>query len=351
MEAPTVPLDFDLWTQNVTLILPDGSNFNFTVENFNEMRLYTGRLAISYGTQIGASILLLLVLLLLTRAEKRKSSIFLVNALCLLVNAIRCVLLSCYVTSTWANPYSQMVGNYSRVTNKDKVTVVAANIFTILVTVLVMVSLSLQVWVVCITTMPVQRFIIMGATTLVACVATGYKVAFVILNIKQTLRGQEVGPYRYVVSTSYITQAVSIWLFSCVFTYKLGHAIIQRRKLKMPQFGPMQIVFIMGCQTMLVPGKIFPPALYRYSANTSQPSSHASNSATTSPSSASLSSPSSASSSRCPPSGPASSTKQPSPLVDQTRTTDSSKASSIDRYPTRPPAATEAIPQWRRVGN
>jgi pheromone alpha factor receptor len=264
MASTMPPPDFNSWTQSITLHNEDGSIFTVNMGNVDEIRLYAARLGITYGTQIGASLLLLLILLLLTRASKRKSCIFLINALCLTANTIRCILLGCYVTSTLLNPYSQLSGNYSHVTRDDLVTSTAANVFTLIVTVLVMASLSLQVWVVCITTAPVQRHLIMGTTTVMACIAIGYRAAFVILNIKQTLSLQSLQPYGNVVLASYITQAVAIWLFSCVFTYKLGYAIIQRRKLKMPQFGPMQIVFIMGCQTMLIPGAPFPRYLLPY---------------------------------------------------------------------------------------
>lgn len=271
----TIPFpDASLWYQDITLIAPDNSTITMSMELFNEYRLYTARLAISYGSQVGASFLLLLVLLLLTRAEKRKSSIFIINSLCLITNAIRCVLLSCYVTSTWWHPYSQLVNVYDNVTSEDEGTMVTENLFSLLVTILVMLSLTLQVWVTCITTAPIQRFFIMAVTTLMALVATGYKFAFVVLSIKQSLVHESFEPYAKVALTSYITQAVSIWVFSCVFTYKLGHAIIQRRKLKMPLFGPMQIIFIMGCQTLIIPGKpiayLFPSV---HIANPRQPSS------------------------------------------------------------------------------
>jgi pheromone alpha factor receptor len=254
MDSVAIPSDFDPWMQPVNLLTPDGIDFTIPLSYFDQVRLYHARLGIMYGSQIGATLILLLVLLLLTRAEKRKSSIYLVNVLCLVTNFIRCVLLSCYTTSTIANPYSQLIRDGTRVTKGDFAVAVAFNTFSLIVTSLVMISLSIQVWVVCITTAPIHRYIIMGATSVVALVATGYKAAFIILNIKQTLIYQPLEPYKHVLQGSYITQAIAIWFFSCVFTYKLGYAIIQRRKLKMPQFGPMQVIFIMGCQTMLVPG-------------------------------------------------------------------------------------------------
>ncbi|KAF1918501.1 fungal pheromone mating factor STE2 GPCR-domain-containing protein [Ampelomyces quisqualis] len=253
MDSMELPPDFDAWKQPITMLFPDGSNFTTSVEYFNLMRIYGSRLSIVNGAQIGATLTLLLVLFLLTRSEKRKSSIFIINAACLLFNLVRCILASCYTTSTLWNPYAQLIKDFTYVTKGDLATTVAANTFTLIVTVLIMISLSLQVWVVCITTAPVHRAIIMFATTLMAMVAVGWKAAYVIINTRETLALRPFDPYAHVLLGSYITQAVAIWFYSLIFTYKLGYAIIQRRKLKMPQFGPMQIVFIMGCQTMIIP--------------------------------------------------------------------------------------------------
>jgi pheromone alpha factor receptor len=256
--APTS--DFDPWMQTFTLLLSDGKELNVSMQDVNAYRLYTARLSLAYGSQIGATLLLLLVLCLLTRAEKRKSGIFIVNALCLLINAMRCILLSCYVTSSLWHPYPQLTQDLWRVSTTDINTSIAASVLTLMVTVLIMISLSVQVWVVCITTAPYQRYIIMGATTFAALVAIAYKFALVVIIILQTLHYENDTSYQDFVLQSYITQAVAIGLYSCIFTYKLGYAIVQRRKLKMPQFGPMQIIFIMGCQTMVIPGT-FPPMI------------------------------------------------------------------------------------------
>jgi pheromone alpha factor receptor len=254
MDSRELPPDFDAWRQPITMLFPDGSNFTTSVDYFNAMRIYGSRLSIVYGAQIGATVTLLLILLLLTRAEKRKSSIFIVNAACLLFNLIRCVLNSCYTTGTLFHPYAQLIGDFTHVTKGDLATMAAANTFTLIVTILVMISLSLQVWVVCITTAPAHRTLIMLGTTFVALAAVGWKAAYVIINIRETLGLRSFDPYKRVLLDSYITQAVAICLYSFIFTYKLGYAIVQRRKLNMPQFGPMQIIFIMGCQTMIVPG-------------------------------------------------------------------------------------------------
>jgi pheromone alpha factor receptor len=255
MENTMMPPDFDFWAQELTFL--DGRTNEtvvITMQVLNDFRLFGNRLAINYACQVGASIMLLLVLLLLTKAEKRKSYIFILNSGCLLLNTIRCVLLCTWVTSGWDNPYSYIFQDFSLVTPADMATQIAQRIFTALVVILILTSLCSQVWIVCVTTPPLQRNIIMGVTTSLGLAALGSRLALIYYNIKTTLAFESMGPYDDLAGISYVLQAVSIWAFSCVFVYKLGQAMLKRHRLKMPQFSPMQVVFIMGCQTMLIPG-------------------------------------------------------------------------------------------------
>jgi pheromone alpha factor receptor len=255
MDNSTLPFDFDPWTQEFSFV--DGRSGEILIramQDLDQYRLYGFRLAINYACQVGASFMLLLVLLLLTKADKRKSYIFILNSGCLLLNTIRCVMLCTFVTSGFYNPYSQLSGDFRQLTHSDYATQVVQRVFTALVTIMILISLCSQVWIVCVTTPPLRRNIIMGVTTTLGCVALGYRLALIYFNTKTTLKLESMEPYNGLASTCYVLQAVSIWLFSCVFIYKLGYAMLKRRRLNMPQFGPMQVVFIMGCQTMLVPG-------------------------------------------------------------------------------------------------
>lgn len=220
-------------------------------------RLYSTRLAISYASQVGASVILLLVLLLLTRSEKRRSSIFILNSLCLVCNSLRCIFSCCFLTGNLLHPYTLLSGDTSRATKRDIAVSVTSNTFSLIVNMLVMASLSLQVWVVCVTASKLQRIIIMSITTTAALASVGYKLAFMIVSNRATVQLVPMTDEHRIGGGSYITQAAAILLYSCVFTWKLGYAIVQRRRLKMLQFGPMQIVFIMGCQTMIIPGTLF----------------------------------------------------------------------------------------------
>ena len=65
-----VPPNFDPWNQNFTLAVPDGYGEWLAVpvnmKSLDDYRIYGFRLAISYGTGFGVSLMLLVVLLLLT---------------------------------------------------------------------------------------------------------------------------------------------------------------------------------------------------------------------------------------------------------------------------------------------
>ncbi|CAI6332729.1 unnamed protein product [Periconia digitata] len=253
MAESLVDPNFDRWTQNFTLIGPDGEQFITNMGEINFMREWGIRVAINWASQIGASIILLLVLLLLTKREKRKSLIFVINALCLIANTIRSILQCIWLTTEFYNPYTVVSNDYSRVTSTNYGTTVASNTVLLILVILIMISLSLQVWVVCVTLKPMHKWVIMGGTTAVALVAIGFRFAVSVIGNIQTLQQETMIEYIDLTMHMHITQAVAVWVYSCVFTFKLGQAILQRKRMNMTQFGPMQIIFIMGCQTMIVP--------------------------------------------------------------------------------------------------
>ncbi|KAF2470183.1 uncharacterized protein BDR25DRAFT_287960 [Lindgomyces ingoldianus] len=243
----------DVWQQSFTLLYSNGTQFHASIADLEWARKFGIKLSINYGSQIGASLVLLIVLLLLTKQEKRRSIIFIMNALCLTVNIIRTTLQACFLTSEYFNPYTFLSQDYSRITPADKTTTIAANTLNIILVVFVMISLSLQVWVVCFTTPKVQRFWIMFGTTLCALLAVGWRFAVTIVSNEETMVNGSMENWGWLIDAQYITLAIAIWAYCAIFTFKLGYALVQRRRLGMTQFGPMQIIFIMGCQTMILP--------------------------------------------------------------------------------------------------
>jgi pheromone alpha factor receptor len=250
-----LPRPEDVFTQEFVLYAPDGSQFTTSMVEIDYLRHFGVRVAINWATQIGASVILLLMLLLLTRRDKRNSTIFILNALCLVLNTIRSVLQCVYLTTPYFHPYALISGDYSMVTPAHRAITVASNTITLILVASILISLSLQVWVVSITAKPLQKWIIMSVTSISAVVAVGYRFTVTVISNKKTMKDEGMENFNGLVNDMYIAFAVAVWAYCAVFTFKLGHALLERKRLRMTQFGPMQIIFIMGCQTMVIPGK------------------------------------------------------------------------------------------------
>ena len=246
---------FDPFVQTFTLLLADGQPFNVTVPDIDDFILYNVEICINYGAQLGASVVLLVMLALLTKAEKRSSPIFILNCLSLIFNIIRNVLSCLYFTGPFSEIYAYFGQDYSRVPTSAYATSITATVFTFLLLVCVEISLLLQVQVVCLTILQIYRQIIFALSLSVGMLAIGFRLALVVLNSEATVSLTYLTPLTWLASAANITTTLSICWFCSVFVAKLGFALYQRRKLGLRRFGPMQIIFIMGCQSLFIPGK------------------------------------------------------------------------------------------------
>ena len=245
----------DPFHQSFTLLLADGTPFNITLTDLNSFNLYNVRLSINCGSQIGASLLLLVVLALITQPDKRRSLIFIVNFLALLFNLIRSLLQSLYAASGFSVVYAYFSGNFSRVSASDYGSSVAADIFTLLVLICIETSLVIQIEIVCATMRNTYRQAVIAGSIVVALIAIGFRTALISENIKSVLKAENFASWKWLASATNITTTISICIFCAIFAAKLGVAMHERKKLRLRQFGPMRILFIMGCQTMFVPGR------------------------------------------------------------------------------------------------
>ncbi|KAI9793461.1 MAG: hypothetical protein M1833_000747 [Piccolia ochrophora] len=256
--ASSVPMatstpEWDPFAQNFTLFLADQTPFNVSLADLNDFNLYNIRVCINWGSQLGASLLLLVVLLLLAKPERRRSPIFIINTFSLALNCVRCLLQCLYYTGAFNVTYTYFSGDYSRIATSDIAKSVTASVFYLLVLLCIQASFVLQTRVVCTTMAPLYQHCIAFVCGLAALLAVGFRFALTIVNSKSIVEGSDFFDWQWLASASLITITISICFFCVVFSGKLGVAIWQRRKLGLRQFGPMHIVFIMGCQTMIIP--------------------------------------------------------------------------------------------------
>ncbi len=246
----------DPFTQSFSLLLSDGTSVSISVPDLDAFILYNVQICINYSSQLGASLLLLIVLLILTRREKRQSPIFIINALALAINTTRSVLQCLYFTGPYSEVYAYFAQDYSRVTTSAEATSIAGSVLTLLLLICVQLSLILQTMIICTTVRDTYRLCIAAMSVSVALVATGFRFALVVENSKFIVNAESFASFAWLGSATNITATISICFYCAIFIMKLGVALYERRKLGIKQFGPMQIIFIMGCQTLIIPGKL-----------------------------------------------------------------------------------------------
>ena len=239
--------------QPITMLLPDGTPFNLTVDDLNAFHFNGVQRATIEGVEIGTPVTMLLALLLLTQPNKRRTTIFVLNVLALALNTIRSVLLAVYTCGPFQNVYSYFADDYSNVPGTAYANSIAALVVKTLELIVIEASLTLQVHVVLVTMRRAHRLAIMSLTISVALLAVGFQFATMVVNA-EAIMVLATGPPQWIPSGANITATISVCFFFVVFTTKLGYALLERHKLGLRQFGPMQIIFIMGLNTMIVPG-------------------------------------------------------------------------------------------------
>ncbi|KAL2867315.1 alpha-factor pheromone receptor STE2 [Aspergillus lucknowensis] len=245
--------DFDAWNQNVTFHFPDGSPFDVPIYAINNFAQYSIRICVNYGAQLGASVILLVILLLLTKSEKRASYVFWLNCLALLLNLARLLCQIIFFTSPFTEAYTYFAADYSRIPASAYANSILSVIFTSLLLTFIEVSLVLQVQVVCANLRRKYRRPLLGMSVIVALIPIAFRYWYSVKNIQSILDVLSPEPLVWLESTCNIVITVSVCFFCAVFVTKLGFAIRLRRKLGLTDFGPMKVIFVMGCQTMVIP--------------------------------------------------------------------------------------------------
>ncbi|KAL2855350.1 fungal pheromone mating factor STE2 GPCR-domain-containing protein [Aspergillus pseudoustus] len=245
--------DFDPFNQTITLVLANGDPLDVTLQEVDDFAQYPIRICINYGAQLGASIILLIILLLLTKAEKRRSYVFCFNCFALLINFARLLCQIIFFTSPFTNPYAYFSGDYSRVPDSAYANSILSVILYSLLLTLIEASLVLQVQAVCANLRRTYRHILLGLSIATALVPISFRYWYAVENIKSILGSETTQPVNWIESITQIAITVSICCFCAVFVTKLAFAIRLRRKLGITDFGPMKVIFVMGCQTMIIP--------------------------------------------------------------------------------------------------
>lgn len=258
LELPVpLPEGFNVHTQDITLLYPDGTPLSIPLSEINILQRESIRLVTVMASQIGAAAILLILLAILTRPEKRFAPIFLSNMAALLFVVLRSVFQILYFTGPWYDFFAYHAFFFDDIPRSAYATSITTTVLAQCLHIAIMVSLILQVRVVYASN-PRLNKIMTIASIVVALNSVGWFTA-VTVQISRSTMNREAYFSPWVYPTSRAVLAGSIVFFSAIFVAKLGWAIKQRRILGLDRWGPLQCIFVMGCQTLFVPGKTPPP--------------------------------------------------------------------------------------------
>lgn len=245
-------LDLDFHNQTVTLLVADGSSVNITLGYVDKIQSENIQYAIIFAVQIGACGLLMLLLAMLTKPDKRRAPLFFMNLISLALVIARSALQIQFLLGPWSTAYRFYTGDYSDIPQSAINTSVWSSVLQLLLNIAIQISLILQVRVVYSSTPKLSSYMTLISTV----IATAFICVFlkvIVENIDTILHATDYLSTTY--DASRILFAFNICFFTMVFTFKLWMAIRRRKTLGLQSFGPLQIIFIMGCQTMFIPGR------------------------------------------------------------------------------------------------
>lgn len=256
---------FDPFIQNVTFRDAGGFPFEVPVANLDLFVQYSVRMSINYAAQFGASVIVLVILFLLTKPKRRKSAVFCLNISALFFNVCRLVSQFVYFTGPWREVYAYFGFDFSRVPRSAYAGSILSVVFSVLLLIAVELSLVLQVQVLCATLRRRYRLTLVGVSYLIALITLAFRVWYAVENCIKIINVSYSTSARWLAKLTNIILAISVCFFCLVFVIKLGYAIALRKRLGLREFGPMKVIFIMGCQTMFIPGTFYFPSFQQNS--------------------------------------------------------------------------------------
>lgn len=245
---------FDRYAQSATFHTLDGSPFPVSIADINEVVEYNTKVSINYGVQLGASIVALGVVGLLTHPEKRRSIVFSLNVTALICSVVRMLCMSIYFTTDWSDAYRLFSGDFDGIPASAYANSILGIVMTTVLLICIELSLLVQTQAVCTAMRRLHMFTILGVSVTVVLATLALRFIWMVENCNTIMNAARSDGFVWLQSANNIAIMVSVFYFSVIFIAKLGYIIYTRKKLGITNFGPMQVIFIMSCQTMTVPG-------------------------------------------------------------------------------------------------
>lgn len=213
--------------------------------------------SISYGTQIGVSLMMLLVVLVMNPTVKLLRVYTAAQIAALVTNTIRMIVLSLFFSSQWNTFYALNTGDFTFVLQRDYNISIFGNILSLIVVVLVELCLIMQAWTMVTMWPTVWKWISASFSAALSLAAIGFRFAFCILQSQSITDTESARSIRWVASTTIIIGAGSIFWYCALFNVQLVAHLVKNRSF-LPDtsgFTPMEALVFSNGILMIVPGK------------------------------------------------------------------------------------------------
>jgi pheromone alpha factor receptor len=249
---------FSVFNQTFVLLGSDGiTQYPLTVDMVDMTYHSAIATQANYGSQIGATVMMLLVCLIMTPKSKFARIPTLINIAALAFNLIRVVMLVWYPASTWYEFYIIMTGDITTVSRSNYNTSTAATFFTVPVTILMLCALAVQAWTMVQLWPKAVKVAAMGVSALVVITAVGFKITDSVYQALWILN--EVEAPRWVRQVDLACSAASICYFCFLFNIRLlihmwsNHSILPSVK----GLSAMEVLVMTNGILMFIPSTSF----------------------------------------------------------------------------------------------
>jgi pheromone alpha factor receptor len=215
----------------------------------------TGKTLVVAGLAIGMTSVVMIIMLLLSRPEKRRTPVFILNLLALVTMFIRMFT----VAIAWNGPIQSMSVIFLGTEILVSDTALAANYVYDFVTIIwyfvILASMIFQVRVVFAAETAKSRNTVTAGLGVLAFSVWATQVVIQVTGFIEEVNKTADYPTWYypLENASHILWAITIGLSSLIFVLKLLYLIHKRHQMGFKTFGPLQIVTIMGAQCLIIP--------------------------------------------------------------------------------------------------
>lgn len=263
MANNTTTEPFNPRTQVFSILGPDGvTEIPVSVPEVDALIFAAGTAQVNYGSQIGATFIMLIVVLTMTPKKRFRRVPTLVSIAGLVFNLIRCVLLSLYFTSSWVEFYTFMAHDISGVAQHDFNITVVATVFNIPVLILIEWALAIQAWSMTKLWSPPYKWAAVTVSAGLVVAAVGFKFASAVLQSLGAISDIDLTNVLWVRKADLVLSMTSITWFCFLFVIRLLMHMWMHRTILPPVKGlsAMEVLVMTNGILMLVPG-LLPPVL------------------------------------------------------------------------------------------